>query len=352
MHRRALATWIAGGAVLVLTALLFAVRVPYSILSPGPVCNTVGNGNPDCPSVSGGSLITVSPASRDHPSASVLGFTTVSVNNQDPSIATALGAWLTASEAVVPREVIEPPGSSQQQVDKQNRQDMKQAQDAAVIAAEAALGLVQVSVAGVQPGFPAAGQLQVGDEILAVDGTPIGSAQQLIARTSGGPADRPYVFTVRRAGRRLQVSLTRKPSPTDPSHLIFGISLAQAEGSVHVKITLDPSKIGGPSAGLMFALGVYDRLTPGELTGGVRVAGTGTIDQFGTVGPIGGIAQKMYAARHSFDARVFLAPADDCADARGAIPAGLRVVKIRTFDDALAALAAVRDGKLAALPGC
>jgi PDZ domain-containing protein len=110
--------------------------------------------------------------------------------------------------------------------------------------------------------------------------------------------------------------------------------------------------VGGPSAGMMFALGIIDRLTPGSLTGGRHVAGTGTICGDGQVGAIGGIVQKMSAARAA-GATLFLAPASNCSDVVGHIPSGLDVVAVDTLSDSLAALEHVRDqGSVTGLPTC
>jgi PDZ domain-containing protein len=108
-------------------------------------------------------------------------------------------------------------------------------------------------------------------------------------------------------------------------------------------IDIGIDRVGGPSAGLLLALGIVDKLTPGALTGGAHIAGTGTIDGDGTVGRIGGIEQKVVAAQE-VGATVFLVPADNCAEAVGAAPKGLQLVRVNTLEDALDALAAIRDG--------
>ncbi|MFC9470202.1 S16 family serine protease, partial [Streptomyces coelicoflavus] len=117
------------------------------------------------------------------------------------------------------------------------------------------------------------------------------------------------------------------------------------------EIDIKLADVGGPSAGLMFALGIYDKLTPGDLTGGKFVAGTGTIDDNGKVGPIGGIGMKTIGA-HDKGARYFLTPADNCAAAAEDTPDGLTLVKVDTIDDALGALKDIRSGKTADLPKC
>ena len=102
-------------------------------------------------------------------------------------------------------------------------------------------------------------------------------------------------------------------------------------------VSIDSGDIGGPSAGLMWALGLYELMTPGDLTGGRTIAGTGTIDLRGHVGPIGGIRDKVVAAQHA-GASIFLAPADDMAELDGVDTGAMRVISVATFADALQAL--------------
>jgi PDZ domain-containing protein len=115
----------------------------------------------------------------------------------------------------------------------------------------------------------------------------------------------------------------------------------------NVRITV--GDIGGPSAGMMFALGIIDMLTPMNLTNGKFIAGTGEITASGQVEPIGGIQQKMVGARDA-GATVFLAPAGNCSDTVGAVPAGLRVVKVSTLSQAVTDLEAIKAGK--SVPSC
>jgi PDZ domain-containing protein len=119
-----------------------------------------------------------------------------------------------------------------------------------------------------------------------------------------------------------------------------------------IDVTIQLNNVGGPSAGMMFALGIIDTLTPGELNAGETVAGTGTITAGGEVGPIGGIRQKMWGARDA-GAEWFLAPEANCDEVVGHIPGDLQVFSVATLDDALDVLDAVReDGDLEALPTC
>lgn len=353
MNGRILASIIAAVSVVALTSALFVVKAPYAIFGPGPVCNAVGHGTRYCTPVDATSLITISPPSADHPSTSQLGFTTVSVESEEQPIAAVLADWLDSSKAVVPREVVVPPGENQKTVDRQNRDEMRNAQDNAIVATEALLGLNAVKIAGVQSGFPAAGALRVGDVVRTVNGKPIRSGQELInIITAVTDPKATFTFAISRSGSPMTVTVGRRADPQEGGRLLLGVTLTDVGTGPTANITLDPAQIGGPSAGLMFALGVYDRLTPGNLAGNTVVAGTGTIDGAGAVGPIGGIQQKMYAARHDFKARVFLAPQGDCVDTKGAIPKGLQVVAVKTLSGALSALAAVRAGNTAGLPRC
>lgn len=359
MSRRS-ACSVASVAIVVLLGLLFAIPVNYSVLSPGPACNTVGLGTAACPSEMTGNryapLISV-PAAYDHPSTSHLSLLTVSEANYRPSAAWALINYFRSGYAVLPRELVHPPGKSEKQVQQQNVQDMVQAQNSAVVAAELQLGLDRAQVRSVDPTGPSAFTLEVGDQLLSVDGKAVDSAEAFVAATASRSSKTTYTVVVQRGTARMSVTL-RKAQPVQPTSSpqppLFGIGL-QDLPTIPVTISLDANAIGGPSAGLMFALGVYDRLTPGDLSGTLIVAGTGTIGAGNdplAVGAIGGIQQKLYAARHDVHATLFLAPVSNCSDTRGAIPNGLRVVPVSTFGQALEVLAEVREGRTADLPHC
>ncbi len=119
-----------------------------------------------------------------------------------------------------------------------------------------------------------------------------------------------------------------------------------------IQVDIKIENIGGPSAGMMFSLGIIDKLTPGPMTGGKKIAGTGTIDSSGQVGPIGGIQQKLVGARDA-GAAWFLAPADNCREVVGQVPEGLRVVKVSTLREARVAVEAIGEGKdTSGLPTC
>jgi PDZ domain-containing protein len=167
--------------------------------------------------------------------------------------------------------------------------------------------------------------------------------------TKHQPGDR-VVFVVVRNGKTLTVPLTTVASTdTGPRRAIVGFTPGVGYTSP-VKVTIQLNDVGGPSAGLMFTLGIIDKLTPGQETGGEHIAGTGTMDENGNVGAIGGIRQKMAAARAD-GATIFLVPASNCAEALLQVPEGLRLVKVTDVSDALSGLAAAVSGHGVA-PGC
>lgn len=331
------------GTVLVALLATAAVRmpVPYVILGPGPTVNTVGR-------FEGKPVITVTgrptSTSRGH-----LNLTTVSVTDRI-TLAEAMHGWFDRRYAVVPRESIFPPDKTEKQVDRENAQDFKVSQNSAEVAALRELGYpLQVSVTEVRPGAAVRGVLRAGDVIAAVDGVPVTASSQLTSRVRAKkPGDRVTIRYLRQ-GKPSTVTVRTGALPGDAKRSALGVLIEQRPAPP-LKISFDINDIGGPSAGLMFSLGIVDILTPADLTGGRFIAGTGTIDDAGKVGPIGAIHQKLVAARGA-GATVFLTPADNCAEARQLVPRGLRLVRVSTLRDALSSLDTLRSGG-AALPSC
>jgi PDZ domain-containing protein len=159
------------------------------------------------------------------------------------------------------------------------------------------------------------------------------------------PAGTVVTLTVLRAGKTLTLKVASKSSDGTP---VIGVEVQQ-EYTFPFTVKITVGNIGGPSAGMMFALGIIDKLTPDNLTGGKFIAGTGEITASGQVEPIGGIQQKMVGAR-SAGATIFLTPAGNCSDTAGAVPAGLRLVKVSTLSQAIADLEAIKAGK--SVPSC
>ena len=342
--RRQLTLLIAAAAIAASVVAAALLPVPYVILSPGPTLNTLG-ARPD-----GKALIEIS-GHRTYPTNGHLNLVTVSYQG-GPSdgfnLFTALQAWLSPRQAVVPQEELFGTNQTQQLVARQDPQQMVGSQQLAEAAALCQLRIpfdVIDTVNVVYPGMPASGVLRKGDVITAVDGKPV------TCRTPSGTlirARRPGAqvrLTIDRHGATRQVRLT-----TASSHgkAVVGIGVFETY-RFPFPVRINVGNIGGPSAGLMFALGIMDKLTPRGLTNGRFIAGTGEISANGAVSPIGGIQQKMAGARAA-GATVFLAPAANCADAAGAVPQGLRLVKVYTLAGAVRDLSALAAG--ASVPGC
>ena len=254
----------------------------------------------------------------------------------------ALQAWLSPHEAVVPEQELFPTGQTQQQVTHQDTEQMVNSQQAAQAAALCQLGIkfdTIDTIAAVEPGMPAAGVLKAGDVITAVDGTPVtcrADAGTLIrARRPGAPVQ----LTVSRDGTVKHIRLKTADVSGTP---VVGVQVGESY-KFPFQIKINVGDIGGPSAGMMFALGIIDKLSHDNLTGGKFIAGTGEISANGAVSPIGGIQQKMAGARAA-GATVFLTPAANCPDTAGAVPAGLRLIKVSTLNGAVHDLEAIKAG--------
>jgi Lon-like protease len=317
--------------------------VPYAELTPGPTFNVLG-------SQDGTQLITIT-GRTTYPTTGQLRMVTVGVSDESYQmpLGEAIAGWLTKNEAIVPKDTIYPSGETQQQSDAENTEEMSDSQDLAITAALAALDIKptgsEVVVASVNDGSPAAGKLQPGDVINAVDGTAIstGGSTGMTAITDAVQKVTPgaqVTFTITRDDKKQSITTGSAGSGGKAQ---VGISI-ESENVFPFSVDIQLNNVGGPSAGMMFALGIIDKLTETGLTGGRIVAGTGTIDASGNVGAIGGIQMKTIGARDA-GATVFLAPAGNCAEAKANQPAGLELVKVNTLQDALNALADLREGK-------
>ncbi|GHI19380.1 hypothetical protein Shyd_07510 [Streptomyces hydrogenans] len=349
-------------STLVLICLLIAgvlIPVPYSEMSPGPTVNTLGEAR-------GEPVLQIS-GRKTYPTDGHLNMTTVRVTSADYKMnaVEAVYGWLTHDNVVVPHDTLYPDGKTEEESSQENAEEFSQSQESAKVAALDELGIpftTRVVVASVVKDSPAEGTLHAGDVIKAVDGAevtePADVAEQVTKREPG----EKVVFTIVPAKEAAaaekahkEATVTRKVAITtakseEGDRAIVGIQA----GTDHVfpfTIDIKLADVGGPSAGLMFALGIVDKLTPESLTGGKFVAGTGTIDDDGKVGPIGGIQMKLVGARNA-GAEYFLTPADNCATAAGDTPDGLTLVKVDTIADATASLEKLRKGDTANLPSC
>ena len=341
LGRRQLTLLLAAVGVAVSILVASFISVPYVILSPGPTLNTLGSLGAHSDAKP---LIEIS-GTRTYLTSGHLNLVTVSYQGgpgDEFNIFTALQAWLSPHHAVVPEEELFGTGQTQQQVTRQDTEEMVSSQQTAEAAALCQLGIkfdTIDTITVVEPGMPATGVLKAGDVITAVDGTPVtcrADAGDLIhARRPGAPV----LLTVSRDGVTKHVRLKTADVNGTP---VVGVQVAETF-KFPFQIKINVGDIGGPSAGMMFSLGIIDKLTHDNLTGGKFIAGTGEISPDGTVSPIGGIQQKMAGARAA-GATVFLAPAANCPDTARAVPAGLRVVKVSTLNGAVHDLDALKAG--------
>ena len=355
MSRRTLAgVWALAVAMVVLLVITF-LPTSYVIQRPGPVYNTLGTAqNADGEEVP---LISVEGA-ETYPTDGSLDLLTVQVQGNrehTPSWFELAMAWFDPSRAVMPIDTIFPENQTTEERNEESAQMMVDSQHEATAAALTELGYDvggTLAVYSVIDGAAAEGILEQGDLILEANGeelTDVSTLRSVINEGEGAPVE----LLIERDGEQQTVEVTPKETTDDAGKTtwILGVNLT-TDYDFPIDVTIQLNNVGGPSAGMMFALGIIDTLTPGELNGGQQVAGTGTITADGEVGPIGGIRQKMWGALDA-GAQWFLAPEANCDEVVGHIPGDLRVFSVEDLDDALAVLDAVSsDGDLDALPTC
>ena len=280
MTRRVLVLAVAGFLTVLLAATAALLPVPYVALQPGPTTNTLGK-------VGDTELIRIE-GRRTYPDRGHLDLVTVSVlggPRQRLDLVTALKGWLDDSVAVVPETTVYPEGESAEEAEKQSAAEMSDSQENATTAALRELGIPVISkvvVDALSPGSPSKGKLEKGDQLVSVDGEQVeGGASLRDAVTKLEPGDEVRLVVLR-DGKQVRTTVTTVEAPDDGRAIIGVTTRDRAEYPFSVQISL--KDVGGPSAGLMFALGIVDKLTPGSLTGGAFIAGTGTIDDARTRG--------------------------------------------------------------------
>jgi PDZ domain-containing protein len=345
-----------GVSVVILVVLLVVgslLRVPYVILEPGPVTDTLGNIPTDllAQGQSDGPVISVTGARTQAPSGHLY-LTTVSVDpgdcNARPTLWEAFRAWVDHKRTVVPQQAECPPGQSAQQVQQSNAQQMSQSQTDATVAALRELGRQPTGkslvVESIENGTSASKSLQLGDVLTSVDGQQTTTVAALQHAVRSRPVGTTLTLGVRRNGTSQVEHVTTIKGPKGVPLIGISTELVPQFGNVSVKVGIDPDVVGGPSAGTALALGIVDKLTPGGLTGGRTIAGTGTITPSGTIGPIGGIQQKVYAAV-AHHATVFFAPASECPDAKAVAPSSLILIRSTTLRSVVTALQDIKAGR-------
>ncbi|CAN5597699.1 PDZ domain-containing protein [soil metagenome] len=341
-RRRRLLWWVLGpllGLLAVAAIGAALIRVPYVAIAPGSARSTA-------PSI-------VVPEDRSFPAQGSISFTTVSV--RDLTLFQALSGWLDPAVDVVPSED-QRGGLSREESRQLNQVRMDNSKLVAKQVAFEKLGYqVPVTgtgslISGVEPGTPAAEVLEPGDTIVGVDGQPVRVNEDLTGALVGRAPGDALALTVERAGSRTteEISITLVERPDQPGTPLIGVGIQTRDLSYEFPfpVEIDSGEVGGPSAGLAFTLGLLDRLTPGELTGGAAVAVTGTIEPDGSIGPVGGVVQKTEAVKAA-GIELFIVPSAEYDQALAHASDGLRIAKADTLDEALEILGSVGGNALA-----
>ena len=336
MNRRISTLLVALAPVVVLFVLLSAVTVPFVSLGPGPTFDTLGE-------VDGKQVVDIE-GTEVKPTSGHLNMTTVS-QRDGLTLGQAMALWMSGREQLVPRELVYPPEKSKDEIDEENTTDFRRSEDNAQYAALSYLKYPEaVTVDSVTDPGPSAGKLEDGDAIDAVNGKQVSTVEEFQALLKATKPGEDLVLDYRRKDQANPIgtaTVTLGSNP-DRDYGYLGIAVIDAPWAPFT-VEFNLANIGGPSAGLMFSLALIDKLTTGDLNDGKFVAGTGTIDGEGEVGPIGGITHKMLAAQEA-GATVFLVPADNCAEARSDPQDGLELVKVGTLTEAVDALNTISAG--------
>jgi PDZ domain-containing protein len=324
---------------------LSLLPAPYVIDHPGPTFDTLGQVETSAGDVS---LISISGAPVYAPSGELRLTTVTRSGNPDnlPGWADVVTGWLDPRSTVTPVDVAYPPGVSVEVNLEAAQIEMRNSQQESVAAALGYAGVPYTSllvVAQAMEGGPSEGVLEADDVIVQAAGQSVTDVSQLREIIADSGAATPLDLMVERNGRLETIEVVPRFSDGDPTVPMIGILVSgRYEFPIEVDIALE--NVGGPSAGLIFALGIVEMLSDEDLTSGAIIAGTGTITASGDVGSIGGIRHKMLGAFND-GASLFLAPASNCADILGHIPDGLVVIPVATLAEAVDALRLAAAGE-------
>lgn len=358
--RWSLSRWVLSFALIVLGGyFLFLYSYPMVINYPGPTFDVLGKDDKQTP------LIEVKGAKTYPDNNGELRMTTVSSLGGPGSMVSGwdlIVAAFSPNTTILPEEMVYPRNVSSKDIKKLGVQQMDQSQLSAEAVALESLGYdvnITWSVAEIAKDSPAAGILHKKDVVQTIarpGQTPLNvhTVEDLRKFLDTVPSGDTVELGIIRNGEAQTVSMKTAPVRKANGKIGKGSQLSiylASDVDVPLDITFHLQDVGGPSAGTMFALGIVEQLTPEHLTGKSVIAGTGTIDLAGKVGPISGIEQKMAGAKAD-GAKFFLAPAQNCNEVVGNIPKGLTVAKIGTFSEALDVVQKIRDGKTSELPQC
>jgi Lon-like protease len=314
--------------VCAVAAVLVLVETPYQLQMPGPITEVQRAIEPN-----------------QNPGKGELYLTTI---YSDPAnLAEWIFAQLNPQAGLVPRDQARPREITEREFQRILVSLMDESKIAAQVVALRAAGYdVKVTGEGVRvhevvDSSRARGVLRPGDIIVETNGRNVTNANDLIALIQTYKPGDSVAVTVIREGERVPLDVTLGEAPDEPGRARAGISVStyQYDYELPREFNLKTRDIGGPSAGLMFALGIYNAVTPDDITGGQRIAGTGTVTTEGRVGSVGGVKYKVMAAENA-RLDLFLVPKQNLEEAQSAARS-IRVVPVSTFEEALDALRAI-----------
>jgi Lon-like protease len=317
------------------------VKVPYVSIGPGPTYDTLGR-------VDGQVVIEVD-GTQTYRTNGQLRMTTVSINDE-VTLFDALGKWVSGRYALAPRDEYFGPGQTQEDLERENTKMFQDSQSAAETAALRFLDKpVKVIAQEITRGAPADNVIQPGDRLLVVNGKQIKVQEDVRAALEGTKPGQTVSITFQHGDepeKTADVKLGKASDFTEEDDRQEGfLGMTPADrADVKFETTIHLEDVGGPSAGLIFALAIVDTLTPGQMEDGRTVAGTGAIDVKGNVQAIGGIPFKLIAAKED-GATTFLVPAANCAEAKSNAPDDLELVKVETLAGAVEALNDLDEGR-------
>lgn len=318
---------------------IWVFPTPYVIEQPGPTYNVLGSDGEE-------PIISIDGAATYKTSGNLDLLTVQVVGNRErtPGWLEIFLAWMDPSRSVLLVDQVFPANQTTEESKAESSAMMEQSQQEAIAVALRKLNYtvpVELYVSEVAKASPAGGKVVAADFVRTVNGVKVKTIEELREEVNTFNGETPVELVVSRAGKEFSFELT--PVKDDSGAYRLGLIVGY-KYEFPIDINLQLADVGGPSGGMMFALAIYDKLTPGELTGGNYFAGTGTIDAGGLVGPIGGIQQKMFGAADA-GAKFFLAPSDNCDEVVGHEPDGLKVFSVKNFDEALKVVETIGKGK-------
>ncbi len=342
------AGWALLSATVLVAVILSLLPAPYVIDRPGPTYDTLGTVSVDDEDIP---LISL-PDQPEYDQRAQLRLTTVTrVGNPEslPSWVEVVGAWISPERSLTPVDQAFPPGLTLEANREAARIEMENSQQESIAAALSYLDIdfeSYLQVADTLDGGPSEGVIDAGDIIVEAGGRLVSDVTELRGFIADNGVQAPMVFVVEREGQTVSVEVIPRMSEGETPIPVIGV-LVSGIYDFPLTIDIELGSVGGPSAGLMFALGLVEKLTEEHIAGSLRVAGSGTITASGEVGPVGGIRHKAYGAANA-GAEWFLIPRDNCADLDGLAPGGITVIPVDTLSDAVSALeAAMADQPVA-----